>query len=204
MTNTSTIFYFNRENVTGSQPQPSFSELIVMYLHFAGNLPLVEIIHSEECEICSRSNFGLIWGLHPWWPLSQYVHVLDVFILSLLWGLMQTENTISGEIHRVFGKDMLDYVINLVNNKIDFIVRLPESCLIEIIRFLPLEDIMALSHTCKLFHRVSFLVFLNFDTKNVSLRLVYLYLFSCATATCCGRNYTKIIWWCQFRLSCAY
>lgn len=58
------------------------------------------------------------------------------------------------EILRVFGKNMLDYVVNLVNGHIDYLPRLPKPLLINIIRFLPLEAVTCLSYTCKMFHEL--------------------------------------------------
>ena len=61
---------------------------------------------------------------------------------------------IVGEIHRVFGKTMLDYVVRLANGEIDYLPRLPRHLLIHIIRFIGLQDISNLARTCKLFYEV--------------------------------------------------
>ncbi|XP_074657463.1 F-box only protein 36-like isoform X2 [Tubulanus polymorphus] len=58
------------------------------------------------------------------------------------------------EIHRVFGKGMVDYVKNLCNGKIDYIARLPHKVLIHMLLHLDLEDISRLAQTCKQFRKL--------------------------------------------------
>lgn len=53
------------------------------------------------------------------------------------------------EIYRIFGPRLLDYCLNLVQGKIDWLVRLPTSIQIKIFSFLNLDDIPQLSLVCK-------------------------------------------------------
>lgn len=54
----------------------------------------------------------------------------------------------------MFGKNTLDYVIGLAEGQIDYLPRLEENLIINILKFLDLEDIGRLSQVSKLFQQV--------------------------------------------------
>ncbi|XP_060089735.1 F-box only protein 36-like [Heteronotia binoei] len=58
------------------------------------------------------------------------------------------------QLRSIFGKKMLDYVLNLCQGHYDFLVRMPESLIIYILSFLSVEDIGQLSKTCKKFRQL--------------------------------------------------
>ncbi len=62
-----------------------------------------------------------------------------------------------GEIHRAFGKNMLDYIKRHAHGQVDYLPRLPRDVLVKIIRYLEfeLEDISRLSQVSKQFREVS-------------------------------------------------
>ena len=55
---------------------------------------------------------------------------------------------------RVFGEDTLQHAVNIARGHVDFLPRLPRRVLVNIIGYLPLEDISSLSHVSKQFHEV--------------------------------------------------
>ena len=63
--------------------------------------------------------------------------------------------SVSGEIHRAFGKEMLEYVKNLARGNIDYLPRLPRLILIHIMSYLELEDVARLAQVSKKFNEVS-------------------------------------------------
>ena len=71
-------------------------------------------------------------------------------------------NLLKGEILRVFGRDMLDYVKRLAKGHIDYLPRLPENVLMKIVLFLDLEDIGYLAQVSKKFFEVKNLLFIQF------------------------------------------
>ncbi|XP_075446569.1 F-box only protein 36-like [Ascaphus truei] len=64
------------------------------------------------------------------------------------------EEEMHKQIQRVFGKDTLDYVLNLCRGHCDFIVRMPDKLKICILSFLDTNDIKQLSETCKTFQKL--------------------------------------------------
>ncbi|XP_008105245.2 F-box only protein 36 [Anolis carolinensis] len=58
------------------------------------------------------------------------------------------------EMQSIFGKPMLDYVINLCQEHYDFLIRMPDSLIVHILSFLNTEDIRQLSKTCKRFWKL--------------------------------------------------
>nr|XP_046179924.1 F-box only protein 36-like [Oncorhynchus gorbuscha] len=54
-----------------------------------------------------------------------------------------------GHIGRVFGPHTLDYVVNLCWHRYDYLVRLPDWLLLNILSFLEWADIKNISQTCK-------------------------------------------------------
>lgn len=64
-----------------------------------------------------------------------------------------------GHIKTVFGSEMLEYVMNLCQQRIDYLVRLPKSMATHILSFLDWEDIKSMSKTCKRFQQVTFFLF---------------------------------------------
>ena len=65
------------------------------------------------------------------------------------------DDQIQSEMHRVFGKSMVDYVKNLCRGQIDYLPRLPLSVLRSIVDYLSLEDLAKLSCVSKQFRKVS-------------------------------------------------
>ena len=61
----------------------------------------------------------------------------------------------TGNIQRVFGKDMLDYVKMLVHGQIDYFPRLPSKLIVRIAKLLELEDISRLAQVSTKFRQVS-------------------------------------------------
>ena len=73
----------------------------------------------------------------------------------------------AGEITRVFGKHMLEYLKNLCQGHLDYLPRLSTDLLIRIIRYLSLEDVSRLACVSKQFQKVSHcisLFTLSFDS----------------------------------------
>ncbi|XP_031817085.1 F-box only protein 36-like [Sarcophilus harrisii] len=60
----------------------------------------------------------------------------------------------SEQLQRVFGKNVLEYALNLCYGHYDFLVRMPDNLLIHIFSFLDLDDIRQLSKTCKKFQKM--------------------------------------------------
>lgn len=60
----------------------------------------------------------------------------------------------SGQVAMVFGPHILQYSINLCQGQYDYLVRLPNSILFNIMAYFNLEDISGLSHTCRRFREV--------------------------------------------------
>ncbi|XP_015276382.1 PREDICTED: F-box only protein 36-like [Gekko japonicus] len=58
------------------------------------------------------------------------------------------------QLQSIFGKKILDYVLNLCQGHYDFLVRMPENLIIHILSFLSVEDIGQLSKTCKKFRQL--------------------------------------------------
>ena len=54
----------------------------------------------------------------------------------------------------MFGKEVLDYSLNLCQGKFDLLVRMPDNIILQIFSFLDLDDIGQLSKTCKKFQKV--------------------------------------------------
>lgn len=67
------------------------------------------------------------------------------------------------EMTQVFGRHTVNYIFDLMNGKIDFLVRMPTPVLMKIASFLPLEDIARLSHVCRKLRHVSFGNFLTLE-----------------------------------------
>ena len=59
-----------------------------------------------------------------------------------------------GEMTRVFGKPVLEYILALAEGNIDYLPRLDTPLLIHIIRFLDLEDVSRLACVSKQFQKV--------------------------------------------------
>ena len=64
----------------------------------------------------------------------------------------------SAEIHRVFGKNTLDYVRLLCEGQVDYLPRLQDQLLLRIIRCLPLQDINSMAVVSKHFRQVRSLI----------------------------------------------
>ena len=62
-----------------------------------------------------------------------------------------------GEIQRVFGKGMLEYVNNLAEGNIDFLPRMPKHLLLNILSKLELEDLNSVAQVSKQFRKVGLL-----------------------------------------------
>ncbi|XP_006208024.1 F-box only protein 36 [Vicugna pacos] len=58
------------------------------------------------------------------------------------------------QIALIFGARILDHVLNLCEGKIDFLERLPDNLLLNIISYLDLEDIARLSQTSRRFAKL--------------------------------------------------
>ncbi|XP_039724606.1 F-box only protein 36-like isoform X8 [Pteropus medius] len=59
-----------------------------------------------------------------------------------------------GQMQKVFGKEVLDYSLNLCQGKLDLLVRMPDNIILQIFSFLDTDDIEQLSKTCKKFQKV--------------------------------------------------
>ncbi|XP_069827012.1 F-box only protein 36-like [Dendropsophus ebraccatus] len=57
-------------------------------------------------------------------------------------------------LEKIFGKDTMEYILNLCRGHFDFIVRIPDSLKIRILSFLDTQDIKQLSETCKAFQKL--------------------------------------------------
>ncbi|XP_075056295.1 F-box only protein 36-like [Mixophyes fleayi] len=57
-------------------------------------------------------------------------------------------------LEKIFGKNTMDYVLNLCSGQFDFIVRIPDSLKIRILSFLDSQDIKQLSETCKTYQKL--------------------------------------------------
>ncbi|KAK1167866.1 F-box only protein 36-like [Acipenser oxyrinchus oxyrinchus] len=64
------------------------------------------------------------------------------------------DDHLQGHIKTVFGSEMLAYVMNLCQQRIDYLVRLPKSLATHILSFLEWEDIKSMSKTCKRFQQL--------------------------------------------------
>jgi hypothetical protein len=60
----------------------------------------------------------------------------------------------TGDIHMVFGENMLEYVMRLAKGQIDYLSRLSDDLLMHIVDFLALDDIARLSLVSKQFYQV--------------------------------------------------
>ncbi|XP_039724602.1 uncharacterized protein LOC120607069 isoform X4 [Pteropus medius] len=60
----------------------------------------------------------------------------------------------TGQMQKVFGKEVLDYSLNLCQGKLDLLVRMPDNIILQIFSFLDTDDIEQLSKTCKKFQKV--------------------------------------------------
>ncbi|XP_047612341.1 F-box only protein 36-like isoform X1 [Phacochoerus africanus] len=58
------------------------------------------------------------------------------------------------QIQKVFGKEVLDYSLNLCQGKFDLLVRMPDNIILQIFPFLDLDDIGQRSKTCKKFQKL--------------------------------------------------
>uniref|UniRef100_G3U9P8 F-box domain-containing protein n=1 Tax=Loxodonta africana TaxID=9785 RepID=G3U9P8_LOXAF len=58
------------------------------------------------------------------------------------------------QIQKVFGKEVLNYSLNLCQGKFDLLVRMPDNITIQIFSFLDVDDIGQLSKTCKKFQKM--------------------------------------------------
>ncbi|XP_022095091.1 F-box only protein 36-like [Acanthaster planci] len=58
------------------------------------------------------------------------------------------------DVGRVFGEATLEYAKEVCKGNIDFLVRMPRPLLIYMVSYLELEDIAALSQTCKLMYDI--------------------------------------------------
>nr|KAF6427286.1 chromosome alignment maintaining phosphoprotein 1 [Rousettus aegyptiacus] len=67
--------------------------------------------------------------------------------------IVETEVT-TGQIKKVFGKEVLHYSLNLCQGKFDLLVRMPDNILLQIFSFLHLDDIEQLSKTCRKFQKL--------------------------------------------------
>ncbi|XP_023382776.1 F-box only protein 36-like isoform X5 [Pteropus vampyrus] len=59
-----------------------------------------------------------------------------------------------GQMQKVFGKEVLDYSLNLGQGKLDLLVRMPDNIILQIFSFLDMDDIEQLSKTCKKFQKM--------------------------------------------------
>ncbi|KAM8976538.1 F-box only protein 36-like [Pelodytes ibericus] len=64
------------------------------------------------------------------------------------------EDELHKQLQKIFGKDTVEYVLNLCKGHCDFIVRIPDSLKIYILSFLDTHDIKQLSETCKMFQKL--------------------------------------------------
>ncbi|XP_011385699.1 F-box only protein 36-like isoform X3 [Pteropus vampyrus] len=60
----------------------------------------------------------------------------------------------TGQMQKVFGKEVLDYSLNLGQGKLDLLVRMPDNIILQIFSFLDMDDIEQLSKTCKKFQKM--------------------------------------------------
>ncbi|XP_056600002.1 F-box only protein 36-like [Triplophysa dalaica] len=61
---------------------------------------------------------------------------------------------LQSQVAMVFGPHILQYSINLCQGQYDYLVRLPNSILFNIMAYFNLEDISGLSHTCRRFREL--------------------------------------------------
>jgi len=61
---------------------------------------------------------------------------------------------LAGDVQLVFGENILEYVMRLIQGQIDYLPRLPKQIVMHIIQFLELSDIAALARVSKQFRRV--------------------------------------------------
>lgn len=67
--------------------------------------------------------------------------------------------SILGNIKTVFGREMFNYVNNIVEKgKVDYLVRLPDKILLRIISNLDLESVSRLSQVNNLFRQVEIII----------------------------------------------
>lgn len=59
-----------------------------------------------------------------------------------------------GEMQRVAGERLVDYLSNIAQGQLDFLVRLPRKTLLKTLAYLDLEDIANLGQVCKQFKEV--------------------------------------------------
>ncbi|XP_063813202.1 F-box only protein 36-like [Pseudophryne corroboree] len=57
-------------------------------------------------------------------------------------------------LEKIFGKNTMEYVLNLCRGQFDFIVRIPDTLKIRILSFLDSQDIKQLSETCRTYQKL--------------------------------------------------
>jgi len=81
--------------------------------------------------------------------------IVGIFGFCLTFSTVALEVTsFVGEINRVFGKNMVDYIRGLTSGHIDYLPRLPRSLLIRILRLIDLQDVPRISLVSKQFLEV--------------------------------------------------
>ncbi|KAG8586891.1 hypothetical protein GDO81_005511 [Engystomops pustulosus] len=64
------------------------------------------------------------------------------------------ETMMQRPLEKIFGKDTMEYVVNLCRGQFDLIVRIPDSLKIRILSFLDTQDIKQMSETCRAFQKL--------------------------------------------------
>ncbi|KAM4795945.1 F-box only protein 36-like [Rhinophrynus dorsalis] len=64
------------------------------------------------------------------------------------------EEDMHKQLQKIFGKDTVQYVLNLCRGHCDFIVRIPDNLKIRILSLLDTNDIKSMSQTCRVFQKL--------------------------------------------------
>lgn len=72
------------------------------------------------------------------------------------WFDFKHDERLHSEIQRVAGEVTVDWLMNIVSGRLDYLVRLPKPVLLKMILMLDLESIARLSCTCRLFRELCF------------------------------------------------
>jgi len=75
-----------------------------------------------------------------------------------------------GDVGRVFGEETLRHAINIARGRVDFLPRLPRHLLVKIVGYLPLEDVLALSHVSRQLHEAGILALSTLALYKAGLR----------------------------------
>lgn len=88
------------------------------------------------------------------WRISHGPKTFPLETSMMLHGWTREPNLVA-DVHRVFGKSMVDYINGLCKGQVDWIMVLPDKLFAKIFNYIGIKELKTLSPVCKRFRKVS-------------------------------------------------